>query len=61
MHIIGCKSIFGRVCLRDDRSVILSQGILGAFKHDMILNKSWSNIIYNFECFTSHFFLPFLV
>ena len=44
----GFKYIFGHVCLSGDRSFILSQGILGPFKHDNILNKTWSNIIYNF-------------
>ena len=53
------NSIFGHVSLWDDRSLILSQGILGTFKHDKILNKSWSYIIYDFEYFTCHFIHPF--
>ena len=53
----GFKSIFGHVWLRDDRSFILSQGILGAFKHDNLFNKSWSNSIYSFEFFFHLFHL----
>jgi len=44
----GFKSLFGHVCLRDDRSSISSRGILGTFKSDTILNKCWRYIIYNF-------------
>ena len=40
---------------------ILSQGILGTLYNDKILNKTWSNIIYNFEYFACHFFYPFNV
>ena len=46
-------------CLMYDRNVIHSQGILGAFKNDTILNNCWNNIIYNIEyviCHLSHHF-----
>ena len=45
----GFNSIFGSVCIRDDRRFVLLQRILGAFECDEVLNKSRSYIVYSFE------------
>ena len=55
----GFKSIFGHVCLSDDRSFIISQEILGVFKHNIYYDKTLRSTIYNFEYSTCHIFHPF--